>query len=102
MITYTTRGGQARRVFDAATLAGVPLRHRARLRLVPEPAICRRCQGAGEVPTWSPDGGIFGDFLGMVPCNCPAAAALIEAQDAEAIAAVGGEPEPLFEDWMAF
>ena len=101
MITYTNRGGQARRAFDAATLAGVPLRRRARLRVLPELTPCGRCQGAGEVPTWSPDGGIFGDFLGMVPCSCPAAAALSEAQAAEAIADAGGEPE-LNEDWMAF
>ncbi len=101
MITYTTRGGQARRVFDAAILASVRLRRRKRLHLVPAPAICGRCQDAGEVPTWAPDGSDYGEFQGMEPCNCPAAAALSEALDDETIAAAGGEPEG-GEDWMAF
>ena len=91
MITYKNRGGQARRAFDAATMAGVPLRRAA---------TCKRCKGAGEVASWTSDGSICGEFLGMVPCSCPAAAALEAAQDDETIAAAGGAPAA-WEDWMA-
>lgn len=103
MITYTGRGGQPRRSIDAAHLTGVPLRRPATIIPFPAPASCTMCQGAGEVPRWSPEGGIFGDFLGMAPCSCPAGAALSEAEDLEAIAAAGGEPAQARDDeWPGF
>lgn len=103
MITYTGRGGQPRRLIDAAHLVGVPLRRRATIVPFPKPEPCRACQDTGEVPRWDPEGGIFGDFLGMAPCNCPAAAALRNEREAEAIAAAGGEPAEASEDlWPGF
>lgn len=103
MITYTGRGGQARRLFDAAHLAGVPLRRPAPAIPFPSPASCAMCQDAGEVPRWSPEGGIFGDFLGMATCSCPAGAALAAEEEAAAIEAAGGEPPAAGdEEWPGF
>lgn len=103
MITYTGRGGQPRRLYDAAHLAGIPRRHPATIIPFPAPASCAMCQGAGELPRWSPEGGIFGDFLGMATCSCPAGVALGEEEDAGAIAAAGGEPSDACDDaWPSF
>lgn len=102
MITHIGRGGQPRRTIDAANLVGVPLRRRAPILPFPAPAPCRACQGTGEVPRWDPEGGIFGDFLGVEPCSCPAAAALIAAGEAAVLAAAGGEPHELDDEWPGF
>lgn len=102
MITYTGRDGQPRRAIDPVHLIHVPLRRRATIVHFPTPAPCRACQSTGEVPRWDPEGGIFGDFLGMELCNCPAAAALIEEREAEAIAPAGGESAQACDDECPF